>query len=513
MNYQWWLYLLYAIGLLMALGPSYIHPDEHFQCIEILVMQFTKIKGTVPWEFDPNFAARSYVPLLLIYGPLFTILKAFPSVHNNPILILYLMRLQNYLMTVLCCHFIIPKLVRSDRKTVQSIKKILILTSYVTWTYQTHTFSNSVETLILMTSITLMESIVDEKNFEENNYRKSILLGFTFSLGVFNRVTFPAFVLLPCLIIFWKFYRIHWRSFTLLSLSFLFASYLFVLIDTYIFNCGKRFVFAPWNNLKYNLNVQNLQLHGLHPRYTHLLVNLPQILGPVLVLAILSGYKLDKLSTYAIVSGVLFLSLFQHQELRFLIPLLPLFVTNLNWTPMSSTLVNGTLFKGAWFLFNIIMGFIMGISHQGGIVQFLGDYSNSHTEPMGVHIWWKTYSPPTWMYMNDSLTISSVVDLQNGVESIEEIAFDVGLHHVIDLKGGDLPLLKETVKRLRLNGIETPLVLITSDSMMSQLKKLMRDETIKLVPIRHYSFHLDLDHFDFNDFTTFKTGLTAYSIE
>lgn len=140
------------------------------------------------------------------------------------------------------------------------------------------------------------------------------------SLGVFNRVTFPAFILLPCLVLFWKFYRTHWQSISLLSFSFLASSCLIVLIDTKIFKNGKGLIIAPWNNLKYNIDIQNLQLHGLHSRYTHLLVNLPQMLGPALLLAILSGYKLNQLSTYSIVSGILFLSLFQHQELRFLIP-------------------------------------------------------------------------------------------------------------------------------------------------------------------------------------------------
>lgn len=128
--------------------------------------------------------------------------------------------------------------------------------------------------------------MVNEKNNQRRNFKNSVILGLIFSFGVFNRVTFPAFIFLPCLILFWKFYRVHWKSFSLLLLSFSFSSCLFVLIDTNIYNNGKGFVITPLNNLKYNLNVQNLQVHGLHPRYTHLLVNLPQILGPVLLLAI-----------------------------------------------------------------------------------------------------------------------------------------------------------------------------------------------------------------------------------
>ena len=158
------------------------------------------------------------------------------------------------------------------------------------------------------------------------------------------------------------------------------------------------------------------------------------------------------------------------------------------------------------------MAFIMGISHQAGIIQFLGDYFHFRTEQMGVHIWWKTYSPPTWMYMSNNLTVSSLINTQDGIESIDEVAFSVGNHHVIDLKGCDLPLLTETIRRLRLNGSITPLTLVTPNSMTSELKKLKRDGTINLIPKRNYLFHMDLDHLDFNDFTTFKPGLTVYSI-
>lgn len=39
----------------------------------------------------------------------------------------------------------------------------------------------------------------------------------------------------------------------------------------------------------YNANPDNLKLHGLHPLYTHVLVNLPQILGPGLLFIVSKG--------------------------------------------------------------------------------------------------------------------------------------------------------------------------------------------------------------------------------
>jgi hypothetical protein len=38
-------------------------------------------------------------------------------------------------------------------------------------------------------------------------------------------------------------------------------------------------VVTPWNAFRYNRKTANLATHGLHPRYLHLLVNLPLLFG------------------------------------------------------------------------------------------------------------------------------------------------------------------------------------------------------------------------------------------
>ena len=44
---------------------------------------------------------------------------------------------------------------------------------------------------------------------------------------------------------------------------------------------SKCFQVAPFNFVMYNLVPGNVASHGEHPRYTHLLVNLPLLLGPL----------------------------------------------------------------------------------------------------------------------------------------------------------------------------------------------------------------------------------------
>ena len=55
----------------------------------------------------------------------------------------------------------IHELVHSPRYRRQAV--VLVASSYVTWTLQTHTFSNSIETLAVLWSLVLIERIVAEK--------------------------------------------------------------------------------------------------------------------------------------------------------------------------------------------------------------------------------------------------------------------------------------------------------------------------------------------------------------
>ncbi|KAI8338460.1 Alg9-like mannosyltransferase family-domain-containing protein [Chlamydoabsidia padenii] len=133
-----------------------------------------------------------------------------------------------------------------------------------------------------------------------------------------------------------------------------------------------------WNNLAYNLKVDNLALHGLHPRYTHLLVNFPLLYGPLAVMALWAfvttmkkareespGYLFYVLAGI-VVNAMIGLSLMPHQEARFLVPMLVPLVMVYTWDQTSSI---GTLpFMLLWCAFNLVTSFIFGNLHQAGVV-------------------------------------------------------------------------------------------------------------------------------------------------
>lgn len=153
----------------------------------------------------------------------------------------------------------------------------------------------------------------------------------------------------------------------------------------------------------YNTKTSNLAAHGLHPRYQHIFANLPQLLGPALVLLIVNirqvrvSWLLHNQQIASAAGGLAVLSVFPHQEARFLLPCVPLLLSQIR-------LPSGQRWRKrfwlSWITFNVVLGTLMGVYHQGGIVpaqlsipQLVRLTSSDNVEVY----WWKTYPPPTYL--------------------------------------------------------------------------------------------------------------------
>jgi len=113
------------------------------------------------------------------------------------------------------------------------------------------------------------------------------------------------------------------------------AAWALIRLDTRWFGATETVV-APLTNLLYNLDSDNLALHGTHPRWLHGAVNGPLLFGPLWpvalllapgALAALGAAPGPREAGRAVAAGVLVvgllgLSLAPHQEPRFLLPLL-----------------------------------------------------------------------------------------------------------------------------------------------------------------------------------------------
>ncbi|ODQ81597.1 glycosyltransferase family 22 protein [Babjeviella inositovora NRRL Y-12698] len=496
LNWRYVYFLSLGLKFYFALSDSYIHPDEHFQNFSVLtgMYRFLHFSTYIPWEFTAEHPARSFAPLLAVYGPILTVVSYF-NTDVTPQVLLYLFRLQFCLMSWIVTDWCIHRLLPSKPERVKAL--LFVSTSYVTLTYQNHTFSNSIETLVLMPCLVIINQLREAMEIntskETNKHRKLFTLGCLIAFGTFTRITFPGFLILPLYYVFQHF-RIHRLSVSSCALGFGLTSFLAILIDTHAFQ-STSYVIAPFNNLLYNLDYTNLSNHGIHPRYTHVFVNLPQILGPGLVFLVYrNGYR--KTTPFlALLSGVLCLSVFPHQELRFLVPLLPLACCCFDLRPYPATTVKYLLY--AWYAFNALMSVLMGVYHQGGVIPVLAHLREENFT--GVQIWWRTYSPPEWILGSKSMTILKPESLQ-GLQ-----ALDTGADVLVDLMGAGIEevnaVLSIAKERFGSVLLVTPVASYNTNTF-----------SVALDPSWTYAYHLDMDHLDFGDWKSLSPGICIYNL-
>ncbi|ORY63497.1 GPI mannosyltransferase 4 [Pseudomassariella vexata] len=390
---------LVLVRLWFALSPSYLHPDENFQGPEVIAGEIYSYPVKRTWEFTSDNPIRSVFPLWPVYGLPMLLLRwlwigSGEDGEIPPIAVFWTLRVLMFIISFVLEDWAIHELVQSSRH--RRVAVLLVASSYVTWTYQTHTFSNSVETLIVAWSLILIERILDTSQ-QTSSLMASTLLGLVTVFGVFNRITFPAFLLIPGLRLIPHFMN---RPLSLLVLlaSALFTVAIAITLDTSFYTPHSitwsdlltRPVITPWNNLKYNVIPANLAQHGLHPWYQHLLINIPMLLGPAAALLFLQPQL--SLRLYSAISGIFVLSIFQHQEARFLLPTVPLILSSVQ-LPRSNRLYK--IWLGAWIAFNLVFGLLMGVYHQGGVVPAQVFLSKRPDATQA--IWWKTYMPPIWL--------------------------------------------------------------------------------------------------------------------
>jgi len=294
---------------------------------------------------------------------------------------------------------------------------LLLAGSYVTLVFYTRTFTNTLEGFLFALLLVLVSSTKSAGRVTRP--ARSPLIGVVTAAGFFNRPTFLAFALMPLLC--WaglnadsrKSIKALINPFWKLITCACFTAVVFITADTMYFTSvgwdslfsftngslsdviaqvNHRVVVTPFNFLRYNLDSRNLAQHGSHPRVTHFVVNGALLFGILHLLAVGAGFKMLKKYIHQSVrvgsyyrgsprlsvpsngqpTLLLFyfvplalLSLFSHQEPRFLIPLiLPLVLFSasqnraMKWQPII-------------IIFNVLGAFLFGCLHQGGLIPCL----------------------------------------------------------------------------------------------------------------------------------------------
>eukprot|EP01094_Clydonella_sp_ATCC50884_P003462 TRINITY_DN1265_c4_g1_i2.p1 TRINITY_DN1265_c4_g1~~TRINITY_DN1265_c4_g1_i2.p1 ORF type:complete len:660 (-),score=163.94 TRINITY_DN1265_c4_g1_i2:82-2061(-) len=361
---------LLAVRLLLVLSPGYVHPDGFFQSPEVVADTLLGLKAFVPWEFaDTHNPCRSIAPPLLVSGiaylPVWATLALIPQ-RLLPLLLLVLPRLVMLALSLLI-DLSVYRVYFAMGGGGDGLGPLLALAlSWPMLVMQQQPFSNSIESVLVALSLLCYAEWRSSHTDGEcgspgararTRRRAEVMLGAIAALGVFTRFTFlfyffpVALMLLIGLVLETRSgrQRAALASFVRLAASFSMACAALVLLDSWYFGTGVQL--TPLNSLLYNMDPRNLALHGIHARYTHLLVYLPMLFGPnalfsLLAIAFLSARAISARSfasrllalfpacahwapsTISLVvalvpvSGVAFLSTAPHQEARFLLPCL-----------------------------------------------------------------------------------------------------------------------------------------------------------------------------------------------
>ncbi|KAL4807837.1 Alg9-like mannosyltransferase family-domain-containing protein [Aspergillus unguis] len=512
--------ILLLIRVYFALSPSYIHPDEHFQGLEVFAGRILSYPSRVPWEFTSERPIRSIFPLWPIYDVPISLLKWFynETGKGNPPaeLVYYVVRGCMFLLSFVLEDWAVHELVPLPRH--RRVAVVLVASSYVTWTHQTHTFSNSLETLLVLWGLVLINRIIDNKR--RSSLFSCAVLSFICVAGVFNRVTFPAFLAIPGLQLLPHFWRKPLSLLSVVSFGLIFFC-IAIFADTTFYRPSASLsdalrspIITPLNNLLYNTDSSNLALHGLHPHTNHFLVNLPQLIGPALVAMVLDVYKQRSIPSWvkniraaSALSATAMLSIFPHQEPRFLIPCVPLLLSCLQ-------VRKSRLFLAAWIVFNAALGFLMGVYHQGGVVPTqlavpsiisatTETWHDSSKEPQSLSatvLWWKTYSPPLWLLGdNSTLPRNLNIDVQDlmgkpGPEMIQQLE-DL-LPSCRAKQQGSKPPVASGLKQPDAVFVVAPKAVTFLDQFLAPQDS---ESSLELLELWSYSKHLSLDDLDFGE--------------
>ena len=336
-----------------------------------------------------------------------------------PIAVFYVLRAQMFLLSFVLEDWALHELLPVKRE--RAVALLLVASSYVTWTFQMHTFSNSLETILVLWCLVLMRRMREDQ--EHTQVKLCVALAFLGVLGIFNRITFPAFLLVSGTQLLPELAVTPWRLPVILLAGGL-TALIAVSMDTEYFTGSKlnfsslfeQGVLTPYNNVIYNLDATNLAQHGLHPFWQHFVVNLPQLLGPAVPLLLFVSRKNSLF--WSGVAGIAVLSCFRHQEPRFLLPAVPLLLASVR-LPRSPQAMK--MWTGFWVIFNLLAAIVFGLYHQAGVVP-MQDWIRQQPHVTQT-LWWKTYSPPLWLlgHQNDVMSTTDLMGMA-GPRLIEQLS-------------------------------------------------------------------------------------------
>jgi phosphatidylinositol glycan class B len=282
-------------------SQGFMHPDEHYQILELLNMKFEspyQDLSILNWDF--KYKMRSWIQPFMYYITLFS-LKTI-----NPFMLSMLIRLINGLIGFYSILIFIKMIFPGKWK------KVLFFVSY-TWFIPFLMVRTSSESLA--TSLFIFGYYLCRKN---KFYKAALLFGVTFL------VRFQMAVLIAPLMIFSLYYKkISLRKFVGMLVIIIIAQIFGVAIDFWGYG---TWTWSAYNYLYYNLIEGLSKDFGTEPFYYYFLVpaikGIPLISIPIIVNYIKNSWRsTDLVLPLSFLIFIIINSLISHKEIRFLTPI------------------------------------------------------------------------------------------------------------------------------------------------------------------------------------------------
>ncbi|KAJ1999801.1 alpha 1,2 mannosyltransferase [Coemansia thaxteri] len=402
------------IGLLLArvllsVVPAYIHPDEFFQAPEIAASDLLRVDALRTWEFAPELAVRSIVPLYMFAGPPMLFLRLLARalaalgwpMDVTTWMVFGASRVFMALLSFSVDVSVYAAIRQRNRAARLQPTMLLLASSYCLTVFHAHTFSNAFASMILAVCFYLLACI-------ETTARLADLfaLGGCLALGTFAHISFPMFAAplgLACLVVLAAQANVL-AGLCSLAAGGLMTACAIVIIDSLYYGSSQwsglgvfpglllnRPTCTVVNNLVYNTSRANLAIHGVHPWYMHATVSMTALFGPLYLLALAKLWTfiwrptsrspvesyLTATAGASVICGVAVLSAAPHQEVRFLLPALPgIVISTWRWHHLASR-----RFWWWWAAFNTCLLVAYGVVHQAGVVPVVAHLASTSVWP------------------------------------------------------------------------------------------------------------------------------------
>ena len=471
------------------------------------------------WEFNSTFPLRSIIPIYLTTGLPLLLLKVLSSACGYVIgwhSLTVAVRLTVTLLSLITDRTVMQLASWQGRDAVSAV--VVMATSYISLVYYTRTFSNTLESFLYAS---LLYAVTRRPQKEIAGIPCAITISMLIVVGVFNRPTFVVFAAVPYL--WWLFSDGISRVIIKAVNSMLAAvplSIVLIICDSVYFGrldinnvniadfgdiisiVIKNLTVTPLNFVLYNTQFDNLAEHGIHPPFTHFVVNVPLLFNVLSIwffydvywwcMTAVRSHNRKLLSVYwrqlillmCCIVPVTLLSLFPHQEPRFLIPLLPVFAALYAHKIMAGRRSMAFF----WAVANISGCMFYGCIHQGGVVRCLGHLQQTQSTGVDRHvIFWHTYTAPQHLLLlpgQSSRTQDPVSIGATSVTSLEGNSVKDLIHHLV--------LISSSLSSLHQ---EKPEVLIAASSSEHRYLVCMTAEAgVRLELYKSFWPHLSTEH-------------------